>query len=54
MGIQQEWIVGDIKDCVGVVTDALPDMLAAIDAHPFASLIIAVCVMRWRPDDKGR
>jgi len=25
----------------------VPDTLAAIDAHPFATVIIAACVMAW-------
>ena len=42
----------NMKSWLFDISGVLPDMLAAIEAHPFAAVIIAVCVVGWRWNNK--
>jgi len=50
----REWrslgvLMENVKIWLAAMSGVLPETLAAIDAHPFAAVIIAVCVVgsRW-------
>ncbi|MYM73510.1 hypothetical protein GTP56_15050 [Duganella sp. FT134W] len=44
----------NIKNWLSAMSGMVPDILAAIDSHPFAAVIIAVCVVGWRWNNKER